>query len=314
MKLKKASLTKKNKVIIGAAIVAVSLIAIGIFSADAATLGNMIIISVFLSLGPYFLYSYSRMVWVKSLEAQFPNFVRDLADSSRSGMSFPEAVRIATKAHYGKLSPEIEIMNNRLSWGTPFLRVLEIFGERVKESRIITEALEIIKHSYESGGSIPATLDSVSKDIIMLQEAEAERSSMVKQHVMIMYGVFFMFVGIAIMIIYVMVPMIEAQSNVETSSNMMMGFEFKNPCEAGTIFPCSFFSMICVFFNVSEGIGCYYLALFFTVIIITGVFTGLIAGQLGDNSVIAGVKHSMVMVIAAIAIFMFLSKVGLLPI
>ncbi len=303
---------KKNKITAASTTMAVGLIAAGIMLGDPATLGNIIIIAVLVSFGPYFIYRYSKMMWIKSLEQQFPNFVRDLADSSRSGMSFPEAVRIAKRAHYGKLSPEIDAMNNRLSWGTPFLSVLEIFGQRNKDSRMITEALDIIKHSYESGGSIPATLDSVARDMIMLKEAEAERSSLVKQQVMIMYGIFFMFLAISIMIIYVMVPMIESQTDIDSTEMMGLGLAFTNPCESTAIFPCSYFSMICSFFNASEGIGCYYLALFFTVVMIQGLFTGLIAGQLGENSVTAGIKHSMIMVLSAIGIFMFLSKAGLL--
>jgi len=316
----------KQKTIIGSATLAIALIVIGLIIGDVGVLGNLIIIAVFMSMGPYFIYNYSKMMWLKSLEEQFPNFIRDLADSSRSGMSFPEAIRISTKAHYGKLSPEIDIMNNKLSWGTPFLRVLDIFGEKVKNSKMISEALEIIKQSYESGGSIDKTLDSVARDMVMLKEAEAERSSMVKQQVMIMYGIFFMFLGISIMIIYVMVPMIESQSDVQETDFITFGF--KNPCcpmacepecsaacihSVQSIFPCSYFSMICTFFNVSEGIGCYYLALFFTVVLIQGLFSGLIAGQLGENSVLAGGKHSLIMVLSAVGIFMFLSKVGLFP-
>ena len=137
----------KNKIVIASAIIAIGLIAVGILMGDTGTIGNMIIIAVFVSMGPFLFYRYSKLMWIKSLEQQFPNFIRDLADSSRSGMSFAESVRMSTKAHYGKLTPEIEKMNNRLSWGTPFLRALQIFQERVKDSKMITEALEIVKQS-----------------------------------------------------------------------------------------------------------------------------------------------------------------------
>jgi flagellar protein FlaJ len=302
----------KKRIVLASASIAVALILIGIIIGDAGLLGNLIIIAVFISMGPYFIFKYSRLMWIRSLEEQFPSFVRDLADSSRSGMSFPEAVRLSTKAHYGKLTPEVQLMNNRLSWGTPFIRVLEMFNDKVEESKMISEAIEIIKQSYGSGGSIPKTLDSVSRDMIMLKEAEAERSSMVKQQVMIMYGIFFMFLGISIMIIFVMVPMIESQADMETTG--FLSLNFANPCESAGLFPCGLFSMVCTFFNTSAGIGCYYLALFFSVIIIQGVFMGLIAGQLGENSTIAGTKHSMIMVLSAIGIFMFLSKLGFLPV
>jgi len=201
-------------------------------------------------------------------------------------------------------------MHNRLTWGTPFLRVVELFQEGVKGSRIIGEALSIIRQSYETGGSIPATLDSVSKDIIMLKEAEAERVSLVREQVMIMYGLFFIFLGISIMIIYVMVPMLHSQV---TATKGIGGFTFSNPCEGGLVFPCGLFTMICAVLDINPGITCYYVAIFFSIVLVQGFFTGLIAGQLGENSPVSGVKHSLIMSFAAVGIFLFLAKIGWFP-
>ena len=247
---------------------------------------------------------------IKSMEAQFPNFVRDLADAVRSGMSFKEAIRITSRGNYGKLSEEIAVMNNRLSWGTPFLRVLEIFGKRVEKSKLITEALNIISESYKAGGNVSATLDSVARDMIMFKEVEAERVSMTRQHVMIMYGIFFMFLGISIMIIFVMVPMIQSTPEVSAGG---FGMTFSNPCEGAALFPCNYFNSLGALFNMKESITLYYTALFFTIVVIQGLFTGLIAGQLGENSVVAGTKHSIIMVTIALGVFLFLAKAGMLP-
>ncbi len=291
--------------------IGVLLIIASLLTGDAGVIGNAVIIAAFMIIIPLFLQRYSRFVWIKSLEDQFPNFVRDLADSKRSGMSFPEAIRIASRSNYGKLTPEIKKMNNRLSWGTPFLRVLDIFNESIKESKIINEALNIIKEASSSGGNVAATLDAIARDMIMLKDAEAERLSLVRQHVLIMYGVFFMFLGIAVMIIQVMVPMVQAQPE---SASGILGLQFTNPCKEVGYFPCNFFSVIGLMLNVPEGITLYYTALFFTVVVIQGIFTGLIAGQLGENSIISGTKHSLIMVLVAIGVFIFLAKTGMLPI
>lgn len=287
------------------------LIFASIFTGDVGVIGNAVIVAVFIITIPLFLQRYSRFVWIKAVEEQFPNFIRDLADSKRSGMSFSEAIRIASKSNYGKLTSDIKKMNNRLSWGTPFLRVLEIFGDDVKESRIINEALNIIKESSSSGGNVAGTLDAIARDMIMLKDAEAERLSLVRQHVLIMYGVFFMFLGIAIMIIQVMVPMISTQP--ESTTGAGFGLQFIDPCKGVGYFPCNFFSVIGLMLSIPEGITLYYTALFFTVVIIQGIFTGLIAGQLGENSIVAGGKHALIMVLVAIGVFIFLTKAGLLP-
>jgi len=303
----------KNKIVTLSAVAAIILIAIGMLAGDFAVLGNLIVIAVFVSVVPLLLYKYSRLMFIKSVETQFPNFVRDLADSKRSGMSFREAVKISSKTNYGKLSPEIERMKNRMSWGTPFLRTLEIFGNDVRESKMINESLNIIKESFKSGGKVADTLESVATDMLMIKEAEAERGSMVREQVMIMYGIFFMFLVISVVIIFVMIPMIKS-APVMAGANTPMGIQFIDPCEnTKSVFPCSFFSGLCLVMGVNQGLTCYYTALFFTVVVLQGFFMGLIAGQLGENSIIAGSKHSMIMVLAAISVFLFLIKAGLLP-
>ena len=311
---------KKKKIILISLVASIVVIFLGFstagFTGDFAILGNFLIISVIVGIVPYFLWRYTQLMWIKSIETQFPNFVRDLADSERSGMSLSEGIGIAAKANYGKLSPEVIKMYNRLSWGTPFLRVMEIFGQRVKQSKIIMEALNIIKQSYEGGGDISATLDAVSRDMVMLKEAEAERSSLVQEHVMIMYGIFFMFLGVSIMIIFVMVPMIQSQPTTSGSFSSVgtLGFSFSDPCKNFDVPPCTMFSGICAMLgDIPPGISCYYIALFFSVVVIQGLFTGLIAGQLGENSAIAGIKHSIIMVFVAIGVFFFLAKTGMLP-
>ncbi|UCC91342.1 MAG: hypothetical protein JSV39_03435, partial [Candidatus Aenigmatarchaeota archaeon] len=174
--------------------------------------------------------------------------------------------------------------------------------------------LGILKESYISGGNIAMTLDSLSKDMVTLKEIDEERKSVVRQHVMIMYGIFFMFVMISIAIIHVLIPMMGQTSSAASIESPLM-LSFSDPCRSFyIIFPCGYFDILCTSFAVPGGIGCYYFALFFTVLLIQAVFMGLIAGQLGENSIVAGTKHSLIMLASIFIIFMFIVKMGLLPI
>ncbi len=305
-----------RKVLVACLVAGAGLILTGIISGDAGVFGNLFILAVVLMVLPPFLSRYAHFLWLRAVEEQFPLFVRDLADASRSGMSFREAIAIVSRSNYGKLTEEVRTMHNRLSWGTPFLRVLQLFGARVKGSKLLQDALDIISESYLSGGNINSTLESVSRDMLMLKEAEAERSSMVNQQVMIMYGIFFMFLGIALMIVYVMVPMLQSQGPGSLGAGATGGFglQFSNPCAGIAGFPCALYSGIGTLFNAKTGVGTYYVAMFFVIVLIQALFTGLIAGQLGENSVLAGTKHSIIMLLASFGIFVFATRTGLLPI
>lgn len=309
-----------RKVVLAAVAAAAALTVTGIISGDAGVFGNLFIMAVVLLVLPPFITRYAHFLWLRSVEEQFPLFVRDLADASRSGMSFSEAIAITSRSNYGKLTDEVRLMHNRLSWGTPFLRVLELFGKKVKGSHMLGDALDIITESYLSGGNITTTMESVARDMLMLKEAEAERASMVNQQVMIMYGIFFMFLGISVMVIYVMVPMLQTQSgssmagSVSGAGSAGFGLQFANPCQGLGGFPCGLYVVISSLFNAQTSVGGYYVSMFFMIVIIQALFTGLIAGQLGENSVVAGTKHSIIMLLASFGIFVFITRTGLLPI
>ena len=78
----------KYKVLSVSLIVAVVLVLLAaLLIGDAGTVGNVFVISLFIVVIPYFVLEYTSFLWIKSVERQFPNFIRDLADSNRSGMS-----------------------------------------------------------------------------------------------------------------------------------------------------------------------------------------------------------------------------------
>jgi flagellar protein FlaJ len=276
---------------------------------------NIGIICLFIAVGPTFFYRYSRLMWLRTVEREFPNFIRDLANLKHTGMSLTEAVKMTAKTNYGKLTPEVKKFSNRLTWGTDFLRSLEIFDKRFVGSKIMHDAVDIIKQSYLSGSDIEVTLDSLSRDMVMLKDIEDERKSMVREHVMVMYGIFYMFMAITIAIIYVLIPMMTSQSDMMSGGGGAIALQFRDPCEISPfIFPCGYFSLMCSAFNVKAGIGCYYLALFLNIQIIQAIFMGLIAGQVGENSATAGAKHSFIMLASTFLIFTFLVQSHMMPI
>jgi flagellar protein FlaJ len=309
-------MNKEKKILLYSVIVALVMVTVSsVISQDLGIIVNVSVIALFIVIVPFFIYKYVSFLWLKSVEREFPNFIRDLAGLKRTGMSLSDAISMTSKANYGKLTPEVKKFANRLSWGVNFLRALEIFSEKFRKSRLIMEAIGIVDESYKSGGNISVTLDSISRDMMALKDIEAERKSIVRSHVMIMYGIFFMFVAISVAIIYVLIPMMmETSGTSETVSGPLM-FNFADPCIAGYLpFPCEYFAVMCESFGVNPGVGCYYYSLFFSVLIIQALFMGLIAGQLGENSVFAGIKHSLIMLAAVFLIFTFLIQANLLPI
>ncbi|MBI3412482.1 MAG: type II secretion system F family protein [Candidatus Aenigmarchaeota archaeon] len=312
----------ENAIAIYPMMLALALLIIGIFfiktetgTPDIGVIGNLVFLSVLVIVGPYLIKRYLDYSWIKSLEEQFPSFLMDLAESQRSGMNLIQALSSAADSNYGKLTPEIRRIVNHYTWGVPFERAIEIFISRTGNSELMTRSMKIIKEAYASGGNITSTLDSVSRDVSVIKDAEKEKKAALGQHVMVMYAIFFMFLIIVLALTKILIPMFKQQSFSLSGSN---SFGFSDPCRlclgSGDLncTPCSIYGGICSMFGIGAGVGCYYTSLFFSMLMLQGIFGGLVAGQISENSVTSGLKHSMIMTGIGFATFSILIRIGFL--
>ncbi len=86
------------------------------------------LISLFL---PYGIYGYRRDQIRARVEEKFPDFLRDLAEYWKGGLSMTVAIQTLAKGEYGNLNDEVNKMSSQISWGVSFGEVLEMFTERV---------------------------------------------------------------------------------------------------------------------------------------------------------------------------------------
>lgn len=290
-------------------VVAASLI-VGILSNDRGVLANGIILSTLFGIGFYFFYQYQRYRALKEMEAVFSNFLRDLAEAISSGLPLYKAIQQTSNIGYGKLTQELKKMSNQISWGMPVDKVLDQFAERVKGSRRLYMAVKIVIESHTSGGEVVSTINSVADDLTALEDAEKEKKSILHQHMLIIYAITVIFIVIIVFINRLLMPIFK--------STAVGGIGLANPCEPGvcTAGECSlcdlFYATAYAMFGVSPGIGAYYSSLFFYMAFIQAFFAGLVAGQINENSMIAGLKHSIILSVVVFVSFMFLSRMGLL--
>jgi flagellar protein FlaJ len=314
----KFSLSFENKILLLSLSVSIVLILLGILSSQPGVIGNFIVLSVFITTVPQFFLRYKKYTALKEMEIQFPVFLRDIIESLRSGMAFHQAIMVNSKSDYGKLSEEVKKMAYQLSWGISFNRVIDQFSERIKSSKRLNNTIKIIKESYFSGGDVVSTLESVADATTTLSEIEKEKKSLLSQYVMLMYVIAFLFVGIVAAINKLMIPIFQ----VNAPSGVADVLSLKNPCSSCYGFTCQICNTYTVIVNSlyypvkvdSRNVAVYYTALFFLMSIMVSVSCGLVAGQISENSIIAGVKHSLVMTVSVVGAFYILVQLKLLGI
>jgi flagellar protein FlaJ len=238
---------------------------------------------------------------VKVIEDQFPAFLRDLVESKRSGMTMEKSLEFCSKRDYGRLTKEVKMMYNQISWGSPFDDVLQKFASRLADSDLIRRSIRIIIEAYKGGGDVLQTMETIATDATMVKESEKERKARMTQHVFVMYLVYFMFLGIVLALVKILIPII----NMPLGASPIAEFG-GSPCVACVgpfCFVCTITEIICLTFGFGLGPECFYRAVFFSMAIIQGIFGGLVIGQISEDSVIAGFKHSLILTGSGFTIF-----------
>jgi flagellar protein FlaJ len=309
----KKKLSKQASTLIISLVISAFLFSVGIISKDVGVIGNVIILSTLIIVAPQLFFSYLKYREIKEMEEKFPHFVRNLIESINSGMPLHEAIKAASKVSYGKLSKEIKKMANQISWGMPVIEVLDDFAERVKKSRRLFSAIKIIKESYLSGGNVVSTLESVADNITILRDVEKERKSILDQYVLVMYAVSLIFIAIVIALNRLLIPVFKTTALAEGSLGLT------NPCLQCQGMECSIcalyqFTSQNIFSIDPESVAAHYSALFFFMSIVQSIFAGLIAGQVSENSIVAGFKHSLILACISLGAFSILARIGMLVI
>jgi len=308
MKIKAEFNIKYIPILIAGILIAISFF----FYQNIAIMGNLILLAAIIGAVPYAFFSYFEFKKIRSIEDQFPLFLLDLSEAQKIGMTLPEALRQVKKTDYGKLTEEIDKIDYQLSWGVPTQEVMSNFAKRLQKSKLIGRVVRIINEAYSSGGDIARTMEATASDITAIKEAEKERKSVTYEHMLIMYAIYFIFIGIVIGLSQTLIPLM----NLNVNSGVTNIMSFSDPCQTCSTNPsincinCYVFSVFCQMFSINK--SCYYYALFLLMAVVQGIFSGLVAGQIGEGSVTAGLKHSSIMTLSGFGLLLFLLKAGMI--
>ncbi len=156
---------------------------------------------------PYGIYGYRRDQIRARVEEKFPDFLRDLAEYWKGGLSMTVAIQTLAKGEYGNLNDEVNKMSSQISWGVSFGEVLEMFTERVT-SPIVTRAVRMVDEANRAGGKISDILLAASYDAREIKALETERRQEVGSYVTVIYASLFVYLGIILVLASTFIPAI----------------------------------------------------------------------------------------------------------
>ncbi len=274
--IKKLMLTGQlNRIIV----ISITAVCIAIFSVLAfltvlgvisglGTAMDFVILSILSGTGIYGFYEYFHVRHIYKIDSVFPDFVRDLAESRRAGMTFTKAILFASKGNYGVLTDEIQKIAQQVSWGSNVTDALMNFAKRVN-THSIRRTISLIIESSKSGGNVADVLDVAARDAREIKNLEAERRANMASYVVVIYVGMFVFLAIIAVLNLTFIPEILNESGSSLSG--VMGGGYIDPNKVAFVF---------------------YLAT-----IVQGMGSGIVAGVFEDGNYYSSVKHVFVMVL-----------------
>ncbi len=237
-------------------------------------------------MAPYGFAMTAKLRRISKIEERLPDFLRDVAEAGRFGMTLPDAIVVASSGRYGLLTDEIKKMASQLEWGVPVQTALRLFEERVP-TPLVQRVVSIVTRANEAGGNVADVLTMVAHDTRESQLAAQSRQISMLTYVTVIYISFFVFlVTIYIMAAIFLPQMITAGSAVSSSSLAGGG--------AVTLA----FQYVPVLFLA-----------FMVAVIVHAVGDGIMAGVLYNGRVSEGLQHATIMLITGWLIMRFVVPV-----
>ncbi len=226
---------------------------------------------------PPLAYLYYDYIRVKNTEKMFPQFLRDLADTQRSGLPLPKALADLSRLNYGELTPHVKKLSVWVSWGIPFDEAFVKFAESTR-SNFIKYVVLLIVEAYRSGGKTADILDMVAEDATRLYSMREERSSAFSGFVGTIYVIFLIFLGLSYIVINNLLPEIP-------TGGALLGGSTKGLDESRVR------------------------SLFLHLTLLEAIFAGLMAGLAGEGSLSAGIRHAILLSVIGLSFyFVFLAQ------
>jgi len=210
--------------------------------------------------------SYEGRRWyVHNIESHLPDFLRELSDMKDIGITLHEAIHRIAGAKLGVLSSELSVASKDIESGAYVNTALVRMEERIGLVSV-KRAISLLVRASEITTNLRQIFIIAITDFEYYLKLKRERSNTTIVYVMIIYLSF----GIYLYTAYQLsVPFLSAFKGMNVTIDT-----------AG---------------NLTE---------MFNIGIILATFSGIMAGQFSSNSILAGFKHSIVLLAATIAMFM----------
>jgi archaeal flagellar protein FlaJ len=199
-----------------------------------------------------------------SMEQGVSNFLRDLTEVRKTGLSPEKCIESLSKREYGTFSKELRKISSEISWGIPIKKVMMDFLHRTR-SWMVQIVMFLLVETIDVGGGTIAMVESLARFNNLTQEVEKEKKMSVRPYVMMPYLASILLVATTVMMMGL------------TTGIAVPGAQTAAPTDNGLM-----------------------TTVFMTAVIFNSYLIGIVAGKISEESVGAGFKHAAILVLISI--------------
>jgi flagellar protein FlaJ len=230
----------------------------------------MLIVAMIVTLFPPSAIDLLDRRWRSAIDDKLDEFVRDVAEGLRGGLSFTQALEETAKVDYGPLTAELRSALAKMGWGVPFDEALEQLAERVG-TPLAHSTVALLNEVGRSGGRLNEILNMIYSHLREVKELERDRRRQMSPYVMIIYS------SIGVYLFVVVILFTTLFSQVMASSEEVPFFKAVSQLE----------------FHIW----------FLHMSVIESVVAGFVAGKMGEGVMVAGLKHILILLLMSLIVF-----------
>ncbi len=252
------------------------------FDLTISFIDDYLVYALYIALVPLAFFHEMKMARERKLQKQIPDFLGRMASTNETGMTIRDSIKLMSKSDIGAISKQIKLVWKDIDWGLDVNDALTRFANRIR-THVVARSITLITKANESSGDVGEVLSVAARDAETEQTLRKERAMNMMIYIVIIYISFLVFVGVIYVITDSFLSQMATAGEEMAASGAASGGGFLGAFDLNA-----------------------YKRMFFHASLIQGFCSGLIAGVMGEGSVMSGLKHSLIMMTVALLIFKLL--------
>ncbi len=235
---------------------------------------QLLVTGLMIALFPAAVVDYLDFRWQQGIDKNIPRLLREIAESSMTGLTLTRAIEVSSERDYGPLTPELKRVITQTSLGSSFEDAMKSLGTRCR-TKLAQRTATLVSEVSRSGGDTKEIMEQLNKHIGELQTIDRERHTQMFPYSVVVYVAFGVFLFTDIMLIRTFFTQIVAMQSqiLQTAGG------------AGTSI-------------LGAGVDLDLLKrILFHATVIQAIFGGLIAGKMSEGKLGAGLKHTILLLL-----------------